>query len=147
MLRNAAEDAMKKIEWTEKCQHEALPRFLELAAEQMRKGRYDGDKLGELTENAKREDWWRYALAEIGVDSARVDREVRRIDALATGRLVREPERWGVKAKDETRKARLDMMSAAQSAGDGPWPRETARAAAKRCGGTAFRLTRIRRPT
>lgn len=84
---------MKEKVWGEAHRREAEPRTFELAAEQIRAGEYDGDKFVELTENAQREDWWRSALAEMGFDAARIDREVRRVRALAEGRLVRET-RW-----------------------------------------------------
>lgn len=76
---------------------ERLRRTYEIAAEQTGAGLYDGDKFEELMECAQREDWWRAALSEMGLLPADIDREVRRVDALAAGRLVRETEtRWRV---------------------------------------------------
>lgn len=155
--------AKKPIEWTERHQQEALRRIYEIAAEQIGAGRYDGDKFGELTEDAQREDWWRRALREMRLDAARIDREVALVHSLATAT----PE---VRAMVEA--ARVDHVRVVGKLATGRWVRETsvgvrrgkatnkqwrkvrdmplrtradAHGAAKACGGVALRFARIRR--
>lgn len=82
----------RDIQWTEAHRKEALARQHEIAAGLVRGGNYEQAQtlVGEDFEDAAREDWWRGALYRAGLDHARIDREVRRVCALAEERLVRE---------------------------------------------------------
>jgi hypothetical protein len=88
--------------WDERHRREALRRTYEIAAEMAYEGRHrfawwiqpSGDSGQELEYSSEQE--WRDLLkgedrsTGSGLDAARIDREVRRIRALAEGRLVRE---------------------------------------------------------
>lgn len=112
---------MKKrtTEWGPKHQAEALRRTYEIAA-----GMVDGDqvlagRLGRIAAAHMLEASWRAFLAGdggrtvTGLDPARIDREVRRVRALAEGRLEREVV-WQYVTDDEEREvvARGVTMSA-----------------------------------
>ncbi len=84
---------MSSEAWDATCQREALRRIYELAAEAVARTGEDVDKIGELSENGQREEWFAQACFELGLNKARTKREVRRVRALATGRLIRE-EAW-----------------------------------------------------
>lgn len=82
----------KPIVWTEAHRREATARQCEIAAEMYRTGKdTDANYLGDCPSvDADEERGWRAALGEVGLDAARIEAEVRRVDGLATGRLVRE---------------------------------------------------------
>lgn len=94
-------------EWTDAHRMEALRRTYELAAElaalSTEQGRIEGLLGGAHVIAADGIDRWAEDLRDAGFDVARVDREVRRVDGLATGRLVREPtERYEVRHHGRT---------------------------------------------
>ena len=84
---------MKAIEWTGAHKREALRRSYELAAELSAVDRSTllADTLARAALGACR-DLGRFSalLSTVGYDAARIERELRRVDGLATGRLVRE---------------------------------------------------------
>lgn len=91
----------RPIVWTEAHQREALRRRYELAAELESAGFSNAARMMASREWVVIESDWRRQLAgdavreggeyaPTGFAWARIDREVRRVDALATGRLVRE---------------------------------------------------------
>lgn len=75
--------------WTKAHQREAGVRTYELAGELEREGHNNGLAYSLACCTGTREDEFRSALRAAGFDPARISREVRRVDALATGRLVR----------------------------------------------------------
>jgi len=83
---------MSAAEWTEAHQREAVRRTYELAAAEA--GR--GDRIAadlfvvEAWGFAASEERWRRSLTICDIDPARIDREVRRVRALAEGRIVRD---------------------------------------------------------
>jgi hypothetical protein len=95
--RTYADWQMKANEWTEAHRREALRRTYELAAELVGRGEPNGPTNGKraawfLMEQIEATDYEKTWLAALGtalVDSARVNREVRRVRALVEGRLVR----------------------------------------------------------
>jgi hypothetical protein len=104
--------------WDERHRREALRRTYEIAAEMAYEGRHrfawwiqpSGDSGQELEYSSEQE--WRDLLkgedrsTGSGLDAARIDREVRRVDGLATGRLVRETsERYEVAFEPEGTRA------------------------------------------
>ena len=84
---------MSAIEWTEAHRREALRRCYELAAELAAETRATllADTLARAALGACR-GLGRFSalLVTVGHDAARIERELRRVDGLATGRLVRE---------------------------------------------------------
>jgi hypothetical protein len=120
---------MRKREWTEAHRREALRRTYEIAAGFAGAGHdaaaaWIRSALGWVDSEAH----WREALGLASVDPARIDREVRRVRALAEGRLVREVTWRGESGEESTDRA----MAAAD----------------KSHGGARFaRITRIRKAT
>lgn len=80
---------MVRSEWDEACEKEAESRTYEIAGRQIRAGKYDGDKFGELSESFKDLRDWRSALSEMGLSKSEIESEVSRLCGLASGRLVR----------------------------------------------------------
>lgn len=111
--------------WTEAHRREAYCRTWELAAALARDGRQmEATELLETPWNiAQREATWRADLG-CAFDPARIDREVRRVRALAEGRLVRETrERWRI--VDTTEGCHVTIWEGDQRPDDGeardPW--------------------------
>lgn len=94
--------------WTEAHRREALRRTYEIAAELAGAGSPYARGLAEDPFVAS-EDGWRGWLAA-GIDAARINREVRRVRALAEGRLVRVTT-WCMRANGST----CDFTSAADA--------------------------------
>lgn len=136
-------------EWTDAHRREALRRTYEIAAWLVSEGRENDARslIANLGEGVPDEETWR-AYLYVGdgpaFSDARIDHEVRRVRALAEGRLVRET----------VHRVRYDNNTRP----DGAWdaytvslPREkarkTLRAMNKDCGwtGAVVRVTRIRR--
>lgn len=85
----------KKIKWTDAHRREALRRTYEIAAEFVaaESARRAAYLVIDAHSYAAIEQDWREDLADTrgpAFDAARIDREVQRVHALATGRLVRE---------------------------------------------------------
>ena len=87
--------------WTDLHKREALRRTYELVAELIGQGRdSDAEELLEVPHNmAELEETWRADLGS-AFSAERIEREVRRVHALAEGRLVRR-EGWGFKTGPE----------------------------------------------
>lgn len=84
----------KPIEWTDAHRREALRRTYEIAADLVSQGREDdAESLAARACDSESQPAWEASLY-VGDGPAlpeeHIDREVRRVDALATGRLVRE---------------------------------------------------------
>lgn len=86
--------------WTEKHRREALRRTYEIAAEIVSTGRHlDADMFVNCArEHCATERKFQVHVAFVFADHIRIDREVRRVHALAEGRLVRETQ-WKVRGR------------------------------------------------
>lgn len=101
--------------WTDAHRREALRRTYEIAAEACEK-RPSADirnGLAAMSYDVEAgEDRWRAALAQwLQIDPARIDREVRRVRALAEGRLVRETDTRYVVARSDGERPASFMAS------------------------------------
>jgi hypothetical protein len=79
---------VKAIEWTEAHAREALRRTYEIAAELADPNNGGPWIAGLVFGNIGDEGLWRTLLSGGGLDAARIDREVRRVDRLARGVLA-----------------------------------------------------------
>lgn len=140
---------MTAAPWDERHRREALRRTYEIAAEMVGRGEPNGPTNGKRpafhlatdVEATDEEATWRQILVHIRMPPARVDREARRVRALAEGRLVRETTE------------RFEVFRGAASAADSAESWEVARAyAAERNGwldklrskGDRYRAVRVR---
>lgn len=93
---------MSAKSWTEAHRREAARRIYELAAELSASNLLGAESLANRAiRYSNSESGWRDFVAG-WFDPARVDREVRRVRALAEGRLLREPIEWWAKTRNGT---------------------------------------------
>lgn len=120
--------------WGDNHRREALRRTYEIAAEVVfeEANEQRAHYLLNATRGWASEERWRDHLARCRIDPARIDREVRRVRALAEGRLVRDT-RWRVEGTDAAEE-------------DGCfWDEPTPPPASVRKNRRTVRVTRIRR--
>lgn len=125
---------MSSKKWGEAHRREALRRTYEIAAELSSQFPIDADEMcmsaGMYAESAEK---FRTNLKGYGdIDATRIDREVRRVRALAEGRLVREMV-WNYRREDAEPEGEIGQMKAHMIK--------------DQSGGKVIRITRIRRAT